>query len=157
MASPTISCLQSTRLSLEHGSPGFRTRVRTLAEGTNGSYPGTPVSLPGMLLSSGRIIKTDCIGRGYGPEAIVARRLMCHMLHALAISGWHLAFSTDLCKKSWDKDTLYFKPGPPRQRYFFSVSFNEFDKIRLIDSPNPDVTTAFQAAVSVSALCSISG
>lgn len=46
------------------------------------------------------------------------------MLHALAAIGWHLAFSTDLSKKGWDKDTLMFKPGPPVQKYFFAISFN---------------------------------
>lgn len=83
-----------------------------------------------------------------------SRRLLAHILHALAGLGWHLTFSCDLSKKVSDKDTLFFRPGPPRQRYFFPVSFNETDKIRLIDSPSPQVTTAFQAAVSVSiALC----
>jgi len=89
-------------------------------------------------------------GYGQGAEAVPARRMMAHILHALAAIGWHFAFASDLSKKGYDKDTLYFKPGPPRQRYFFPVSFNESDKIRLIDSPNPEVTTAFQAAVSVS-------
>jgi hypothetical protein len=74
------------------------------------------------------------------------------VLHALAAVGWHLAFSTDLSKKGWDKDTLMFKPGPPVQKYFFAISFNESDKIRLIDSPNPHVTEAFTAAVNVSSL-----
>jgi hypothetical protein len=72
------------------------------------------------------------------------------VLHGLSNIGWHLAFASDLSKKGWDKDTLYFKPGPPQQRYFFPVSFNESDKIRLIDSPTQELTTAFQAAVSVS-------
>lgn len=83
-------------------------------------------------------------------EAVPARRLVAHILHALSNIGWHLAFATDMSKKGWDKDTLFFKPGPPQQRYFFPVSFNESDKIRLIDSPTQQVTTAFQAAVSVS-------
>ena len=48
------------------------------------------------------------------------------------------------------KDTLIFRPGSPRQRIFFSVSFNEDDKIRLIDSPNPAVMDAFSRAVLVS-------
>jgi len=89
-------------------------------------------------------------GYGQGAEAVPARRMVAHILHALAAVGWHFTFASDLSKKAWDKDTLYLKPGPPRQRYFFPISFNENDKIRLIDSPNPEVTTAFQAAVSVS-------
>ncbi len=46
-------------------------------------------------------------------------------------------------------DTLIFRPGPPVQRYFFAVSFDESDKIRLIDSPNPHVTAKFGEAVKV--------
>lgn len=95
-------------------------------------------------------------GYGQGSEAVPSRRLVAHVLHALGNAGWHLAVAADLSKKGWDKDTLFFKPGPPRQRYFFSVSFNESDKVRLIDSPNPQVTGAFQAAVSVSRRWTIS-
>ena len=72
-----------------------------------------------------------------------------HVLHALASTGWHLLVSSDLSKKTMDKDSLFFRSGPPVQRYFFSVSFNESDKIRLIDSPNQEVTAAFLQCVQV--------
>lgn len=90
------------------------------------------------------------IGHGYGAEAVPARRLVAHVLHAMAAVGWHLHATVDLSKKSYDKDTLIFQQGQPRQRYFFSISFNQSDKIRIIDPPNPAVTQAFRLAVQVS-------
>lgn len=53
-----------------------------------------------------------------------------------------------MTKKSYDKDTLFFKAAAPVQRYFFSVSFNESDKVRLIDSPSQPVTDAFVQAIT---------
>jgi hypothetical protein len=88
------------------------------------------------------------------------RRLLVHVLHALAATGWVLHTSCDMTKKALDKDTLFFRACPPVQvcahrdgtdekRFFFSISFNETDKIRLIDSPNASTTHAFTSAVSV--------
>ncbi|ORY32566.1 hypothetical protein BCR39DRAFT_522894 [Naematelia encephala] len=85
---------------------------------------------------------------GQGSEAVPARRLMSHLLHALSASGWHLAMSVDLSRKGWDKDTLLFRSGPGLQRYFFSVSFNEGDKVRIIDPPNEVTKQAFIDAIS---------
>lgn len=85
-----------------------------------------------------------------GFEAVAARRLVVHFLHALSASGWHLYTSTGLSKKAWDKDTLIFRPGPSGQRDYFSISFDVGDKIRLIDSPSQSVTLDFIAAVRVS-------
>jgi len=90
------------------------------------------------------------IGQGYASEAVPARRLMIHVLHALSTIGWHLYTSTDLTKKGFDKDTLVFKSGVRVNKYFFAISFNENDKIRLIDSPSEGVTQAFCRAVQVS-------
>ena len=99
----------------------------------------------------GCVLTKDILeGGGQGFEAIPARRLIVHVLHALASVGWFFYCSADLSKKGWDKDTLFFRPGPPVQRYFFAISFNESDKIRLIDSPNPMVSDAFVGAVRVS-------
>ncbi|BEJ12091.1 hypothetical protein CspHIS471_0205510 [Cutaneotrichosporon sp. HIS471] len=58
-------------------------------------------------------------------------------------AGWHLAASTDLSKKSWDKDSLMFRAGPPAHRIIFAVTFNETDKIRIIDPPNESIQKAF--------------
>ncbi|GAA5999705.1 hypothetical protein JCM10207_005873 [Rhodosporidiobolus poonsookiae] len=84
---------------------------------------------------------------GFGDEAVHSRRLMAHLLAALASSGWHLAASVDLSKKGYDKDTLLFRSGPAVQRQFFSVSFNQADKVRIIDWPSEVVKNAFDQAV----------
>jgi hypothetical protein len=55
-----------------------------------------------------------------------------------------------LTKKSNDKDTLFFRSGPPVQRTFFAVSFNESNKVRLIDSPGEAVSQAFKLSMRVS-------
>jgi hypothetical protein len=89
------------------------------------------------------------VGYGSGAEAIPCRRLIIHILHALAAIGWHIHISADLTKKQWDKDSLFFKSGPPLQRYFFSITFNESDKVRIIDSPSETVTEAFKTVVAV--------
>lgn len=44
--------------------------------------------------------------------------------------------STDISKKQNDKDSLIFQLGtPPEPTSFFAVSFNEFDKLRVISAP----------------------
>lgn len=57
--------------------------------------------------------------------------------------------SADLTKKQYDKDSIFFKTGPPLQRYFFPITFNESDKVRIIDSPSAEVTEAFKTVVAV--------
>ncbi|WWD02829.1 hypothetical protein V865_000871 [Kwoniella europaea PYCC6329] len=84
---------------------------------------------------------------GQGAEAIYSRRLMCHILHALSAIGWDIHMSCDLTKKSFDKDTLILHSVQPRQKYYFSISFNESDKIRIIDPPDGRVRDAFLRAV----------
>ena len=61
-----------------------------------------------------------------------------------------MTLSTDLCQKSTGKDTLIFKSVPPVQRTIFPISFNDSDKIRLIDSPHDGVKQAFDTAIRVS-------
>ncbi|WRT66228.1 uncharacterized protein IL334_003181 [Kwoniella shivajii] len=84
---------------------------------------------------------------GQGAEAVYSRRLMCHVLHALSAIGWDLHMACDLTKKGYDKDTLMLHSVPPRQKYYFSISFNESDKIRIIDPPDAFVRDAFLRAV----------
>lgn len=95
------------------------------------------------------------VGYGQGSEAVPSRRLIAHVLHALLENGWHLAVSTDLSKKGYDKDTLIFKSGPSLQRFIFPVSFNQSDKIRLIDPPHEGIKAAFDAAIRVSHVSSL--
>jgi hypothetical protein len=90
-------------------------------------------------------------GSGFGHEAVPSRRLLIHVFHSLASVGYHLLASTDMSKKEWDKDTLIFRPGPSApHRWFFAVSLNDSDKIRIIDPPNEGVKMAFIGAVRVS-------
>ncbi|OCF36716.1 hypothetical protein I316_01312 [Kwoniella heveanensis BCC8398] len=84
---------------------------------------------------------------GQGAEAVYARRLLCHILHALSAIGWDLHMSCDLSKKVWDKDTLILHSVQPHQKYYFSISFNESDKIRIIDPPDGFVRDTFIRAV----------
>ncbi|WVQ72527.1 hypothetical protein IAR50_002084 [Cryptococcus sp. DSM 104548] len=85
---------------------------------------------------------------GYMSEAIQARRLLIHIFHALSAVGWDLHMSVDLTKKRYDKDSIIFrKTTPPREKFFFCVSFNEGDKVRIIDPPNDVVRDAFIQAV----------
>lgn len=60
--------------------------------------------------------------------------------------------SVDLSKKQFDKDTLILHSVYPQERYFFSISFNEGDKVRIIDPPNDHVKQAFMTAVRVSSI-----
>jgi len=58
------------------------------------------------------------------------------VLSALYHHGWNLVASTNISKKQEDKDSLIFQLGiPPPATSFFAVSFNEFDKLRLIGAP----------------------
>ncbi|ORX36809.1 hypothetical protein BD324DRAFT_627226 [Kockovaella imperatae] len=84
---------------------------------------------------------------GRGDEGTHSRRLVAGILYELCVRGWHLLVSAGLTKKEWDKDTLMFKAGPPVQRYIFPLSFHESDKIRIIDSPNLQVTQAIVQAI----------
>lgn len=61
--------------------------------------------------------------------------------------GWHLVASCDLTKKTVDQDTLFFRNTVPVERSMFCVSFNHWDKARLIDSPNDLVREAFHHAM----------
>jgi hypothetical protein len=52
-------------------------------------------------------------------------------------------------KKQLDKDTLIFVLGiPPLQTAFFSVSFNDYDKLRLIGVP-PELIPAVQQTLGL--------
>ncbi|CDZ96637.1 hypothetical protein [Phaffia rhodozyma] len=84
---------------------------------------------------------------GQGSEAISARRLLCHVLHALSAVGWDLHQACDLSKKIGDKDALILHSVPPRKKYYFAISFNESDKVRIIDPPDEYVKNAFIQAV----------
>jgi hypothetical protein len=72
------------------------------------------------------------------------------VLSALHHHGWNLLKSTDVFKKEQDKDTLIFQFGIPlTATSFFAVSFNELDKLRLIDVP-PELISAVQQTIGTS-------
>ena len=74
------------------------------------------------------------------------------VLSALHHQGWYLLASTDVSKKEADKDTLIFQLGiPPPPTSFFAVSFNEWDKLRLIGAP-PELISAVQQALGLNSI-----
>ncbi|UJR08572.1 hypothetical protein I4U23_012831 [Adineta vaga] len=84
---------------------------------------------------------------GQGNEAVPSRMLMTHILAALYNYGWYLLASADISKSKYDKDSLIFQLGVcPTPTLFFSVSFNEYDKLRLICAP-PELIPAVQQAL----------
>lgn len=70
-----------------------------------------------------------------------------HILSALHNHGWYLLISTDISKKQLDKDVLIFQHGViPTRTSFFAISFNEYDKLRLIGAP-PELITPVQESL----------
>ncbi|KAH7105937.1 hypothetical protein BKA62DRAFT_688425 [Auriculariales sp. MPI-PUGE-AT-0066] len=72
-----------------------------------------------------------------GSNSVPARQLMLSILATFYQLGWTLVASTDITKKQEDKDSLFFRTGhslPPKAQ-FFAISFNEGDKLRLIEAP----------------------
>ncbi|WFD19832.1 hypothetical protein MCAP1_002072 [Malassezia caprae] len=80
---------------------------------------------------------------GKGNEGIAARRMMRNLLATLCSLGWVMTISTDLSKKTEDKDSLIFRhqsPPPPACEWM-SVSFSNWGTIRLYDAPNELITS----------------
>lgn len=78
-----------------------------------------------------------------------SRRLVEFLLFSLSKVGWHLSSSCELPGR--DRDTLFFKQGPPVPRAYFSVAFDEENthSIKMIDAPN-DAKQVFLDTLSVS-------
>jgi hypothetical protein len=74
---------------------------------------------------------------GQSDEAIFARRMMCKILETLSNTGWVLAVTADISKRTTEKDTLIFRyqQPPPATCDWMSISFSLQDRIRLIDAP----------------------
>ncbi|CAF0859540.1 unnamed protein product [Rotaria sp. Silwood1] len=70
-------------------------------------------------------------------DAILSRILMIHILSALYKHGWYLLTSTQISKRLYDKDSLIFQLRVPQpETSFFAISFNDYDKLRLICVPH---------------------
>ncbi|CAL8126606.1 unnamed protein product [Orchesella dallaii] len=55
----------------------------------------------------------------------------------MATLGWNLTQSTDVSKREGDKDSLFFEEGvPDPDARVFVVSFNQRNRLRLIDAPD---------------------
>jgi hypothetical protein len=71
---------------------------------------------------------------GQGDDAITSRIIMKGVLAHLFSVGWILHASTDVSKKEFDKDTLFFRrqqQNPPPSDWI-SITFNMSDRLRLI-------------------------
>lgn len=71
---------------------------------------------------------------GQGSDAIQSRILVREVLAYLFTQGYILHITTDISKKPDDKDTLIFRKqqSPPPPSDWLAISFNRYDKIRLI-------------------------
>lgn len=71
---------------------------------------------------------------GQGDDAVTSRILIRGVLAYLFSIGWILHASTDVSKKEFDKDTLFFRrqqQAPPPSDWI-SITFNQSDRLRLI-------------------------
>ncbi|KAF9160309.1 hypothetical protein BGX21_002802 [Mortierella sp. AD011] len=88
---------------------------------------------------------------GDGIEAVNSRKLLVGLLRTMAQHGWNLIQASDVSKKHYDKDSLFFEGSMVPvvgQIDMFSISFHGTDRIRLIDVPPfivPLVKGAIQA------------
>ena len=75
---------------------------------------------------------------GQGSEAIPSRVLMMAILRALYNIGHVIYLSTDLSRKQFDKDSIFFRwhSVPPPPCTWFAISFNMGGTIRVIEVSN---------------------
>lgn len=79
---------------------------------------------------------------GQGSDSVPSRTLMLALLRDLYHAGWQLIAATDVTKKTYDKDTLVFRSSPaPAPCSFFAISFNEGDKLRVIQAGEFEINT----------------
>jgi hypothetical protein len=87
--------------------------------------------------------------QGQTSDAITSRILMREILAHLFKHGWTLHASTDVSKKEMDKDTLFFRKqqSPPPESEWISISFNQFDRLRLIGA-NAELISAMKQVLA---------
>ena len=70
-----------------------------------------------------------------GEESVMSRFLICKILEGLQSSGWHIRSAIDICRRVQDKSVLVFYPSQQLNAPVMCLSFNDTDKIRLINAP----------------------
>lgn len=127
MVSQRTPSVQLMMLSLEYGQLVSSVRVCT-RERMSGSSKVFNCHARD-LISRQPLVRSRCGSRPVSFKTyttnLSARRLLVHVLHALAAVGWMLHTSCDMTKKAYDKDTLFFRACPPVQVRYHMLSADQ--------------------------------
>ena len=69
-----------------------------------------------------------------GTDAVASRLLMSHLFEAMKAVGWEVHASLDVSRKLRDKSVIVLRSCTPSQDKHICISFNEADKIRILNS-----------------------
>ena len=69
-----------------------------------------------------------------GTDAVASRLLMSHLFEAMKAVGWEVHASLDVSRKLRDKSVIVLRSCTPSQDKHICISFNETDKIRILNS-----------------------
>ena len=69
-----------------------------------------------------------------GNDAVASRLLMSHLFEAMKAVGWEVHASLDVGRKMSDKSVIVLRSCTPSQDKHMCISFNETDKIRILNS-----------------------
>ena len=69
-----------------------------------------------------------------GTDAVASRLLMSHLFEAMKAVGWEVHASVDVSRKLNDKSVIVLRSCTPSQDKHICISFNEMDKIRILNS-----------------------
>ena len=69
-----------------------------------------------------------------GTDAVASRLLMSHLFEAMKAVGWEVHASLDVSRKLRDKSVIVLRSCTPSQDKHMCISFNEADKIRILNS-----------------------
>ncbi|KAG0251408.1 hypothetical protein BG011_007626 [Mortierella polycephala] len=89
---------------------------------------------------------------GQGADSVKSRRLIVSVLKTMVQHGWELIQAADVSKKNTDKDSLFFEYIEQSTEMvdtgeidMFAVSFNRYDRLRIIDGPARIIPTVREA------------
>eukprot|EP01061_Rhynchopus_euleeides_P028150 TRINITY_DN457_c0_g3_i1.p1 TRINITY_DN457_c0_g3~~TRINITY_DN457_c0_g3_i1.p1 ORF type:complete len:504 (+),score=123.62 TRINITY_DN457_c0_g3_i1:60-1514(+) len=71
-----------------------------------------------------------------GTDAVASRGLVMHLLQALRAVGWEAHCALDVSRKDSDKSSIMLRRCQPAQLQHMCISFNETDKVRVLNCPN---------------------